>query len=107
VLHKAVTWATYICWYSKYGEQKESRGECETDTPSAKKRFKEETDDTGIGGEKSSGFEEFEEETNNTEIGGKKISGFDELTDGTEIGVETRRDEVCLARLIHTHISHT
>jgi hypothetical protein len=41
------------------------RGECETDTSSAKKSF-EETDETEIGGEKSSGFEEL---TDETEIG--------------------------------------
>jgi hypothetical protein len=50
------------------------RGECDTDTPSAKKIFGEDTDKIKIGGETSSGLEE--------------------LTDETEIGGETRRDEV-------------
>jgi hypothetical protein len=58
------------------------RGECETDTPSAKERFEEETDETEIGGEKSSCFGNFEEEANKTEIAGKKGRGFGELKDG-------------------------
>jgi hypothetical protein len=61
-----------IIWSSKYGEQKEVRGECETDTPSAKKRCEGGTDETEIEDKNSSGFEEFKDET--------------------EIGCGTRRD---------------